>query len=168
MNEPADYEETEQVVLSRWDKLKAWWEIGSTAVKVVKLAILGIKLLFVGSATAVVVGEVTDTKPIRAAAVEVGVLGEKPPLTIDQLWVQVMQLEEDIEILKLPHEHDYPATIIGERGAIGPPGRQGLTGAQGIQGETGKDGIDGKDGINGIEGSSQIDDAFNRHKLDDH
>ena len=165
MNEPTDYEETEQVVLNRWDRLKQWWEIGSTAVKVVKLAILGIKLLFVGSATAVVVGEVTDTKPIRAAAVEVGVLGEKPPLTIDQLWVQVMQLEEDLERLKLPHEHDYPPAAAGSRGQaglIGPPGKQGLTGAQGIQGDA------GVDGVNGLDGTTQIDDALNRHKLDDH
>jgi len=164
-------EDTEEVVLNRWDRLKQWWEIGSTVVKVIKLAILGIKLLFVGSATAVVVGQVTDTNPVRDVAVEVGVLGEKPPLTIDQLWVQVMQLEEDIEILKLPHEHDYPTTIIGERGAIGPPGKQGLTGAQGIQGETGPAGKDGIDGVNGLDGAAvdaKIDANNANHKLGDH
>ena len=78
MSGPAKFpvypEDTEDVILTRWERLKNWWEIGSTAVKAVKLAILGIKLLFVGSATAVVVGKVTDTQPIRTAAVEAGFL----------------------------------------------------------------------------------------------
>lgn len=159
MNEPADYVEEDDIeeTLTFFEKLKRIWEVS----KWLRAVFMACKLLFIGSTTAVVVGQVTDTNPIRDAAVEVGVLGEKPPLTIDELWVQVMALEEEIERLKLPHEHDYPDTEV----IVGPAGKDGKDGKDGQPGIAGKD---GKDGINGIDGVAGIDDALNRHKLDDH
>ena len=131
MNEPTDYpeEDTEEVILTRWEKLKNWADIFKTTFTIGKI-IWG--LLFV-SAGAVVVGEVTDTTPVRDAAVAVGVLGEKPPLTIDELWVKVMELEEEVEVLSLPHQHNYPdAEVI-----VGPPGKNGKDGKDGTAGPPG-------------------------------
>ena len=121
-------EDTEGKVLKRFDRLKAWWEYGSTAVKAIKLAILGVKLLFVGSATAVVVGEVTDTKPIRTAAVETGFL--QPDTNRAELLTRIDSLDETVEQLNAAldrlktHNHNYPDPIDGQRGPAGKSGKE--------------------------------------------
>ena len=157
-------EDTEGKVLKRFDRLKAWWEYGSTAVKAIKLAILGVKLLFVGSATAVVVGEVTDTQPIRTAAVEAGFL--QPDTARASLLVRIDSLDETVEQLSAAlerletHNHNYPDPVV-TRGPAGKDGRDG---------PAGKDGKDGRDGRDGVDAQAvvQVDDALERHKLDDH
>jgi len=72
MDEPAkDYtEDAETVVLSRWDKTKKWIEI-VMATKKVAMLVWG---LIVTTGGSLVVGQVTDTKPIRDAAVAVGLI----------------------------------------------------------------------------------------------
>lgn len=73
-------EDQEEVVLKRWDKMKQWWSMGSAAVQVIKWSIVGFKMLFVGSAVAVVAGEVTDNTFVKDTAIEIGLI---EPLPID-------------------------------------------------------------------------------------
>ena len=161
--------DNEEVILNRWGRLKQWWDIGSTAVKGIKLAMLGFKLLFVGSTAAVVVGQATNTNPLNTAAVEVGLV---KPSTQDiignnPIYEELSYLIEDVERL----EEDI--SIISMMGAVGPPGSPGVAGPQGppgvgVAGRDGKDGKDGvgipgKDGKDGLSGSTMIDQLFDNH-----
>lgn len=77
MEEPAkDYtEDTETVVLTRWDKIKKWIEIVMATRKLAML-IWGLVVTTGGS---LVVGQATDTKPIRDAAVAIGLIAPSSP-----------------------------------------------------------------------------------------
>jgi len=67
MKQETDHEE---VVLTRWQKLKHWWEIASTIRKFYRL----ILALFIGTSGTMAIGEITNTTPLRDAAVEVGIV----------------------------------------------------------------------------------------------
>jgi len=110
MGNETEYDEeiTEEVVLTRWDKIKQWIEI---VVATKKVATLIWSLVF-ATGTAVVVGEATDTKPIREAAVAVGLLDERVPLNpsadpyIDELLAlqaDMFQLQDQVS----DHNHEH-------------------------------------------------------------
>lgn len=111
MNEPAqDYaaEDTEEVVLTRWDKIKQWIEI---AVATKKVAMFVWSLVFGVGGTAIY-GEVTDTKPFKRAAIEVGLIEAAPIDTTkgmlqDEFINQLATLQQEITDLKA-HQHNYP------------------------------------------------------------
>ena len=137
MDEPAkDFEEVdhEEVILTRWQKLKNWADIFKTTFTIGKI-LWG--LLFV-SAGAVVVGEVTDTKPVRDLSEYAGIV---PPDTgRAALLARIDALEEADERLNAALERRQNG-----QGAQGPRGPAGKVGAQGPAGESGKDGKDGID-----------------------
>lgn len=84
-------EDTEDVVLTRWDKIKQWVEI---AMATKKLYMFGMTLLF-GTGGAVVVGGVTDTNLLHDAAVSIGLVD--PSFTPKDF---------------VDHDHDFPAPSI--------------------------------------------------------
>ena len=54
-------EDTEEQVLTRWQKLKHWWEIASTLRKLYRI----ILALFIGTSGVMAVGEITHTTPLK-------------------------------------------------------------------------------------------------------
>jgi hypothetical protein len=110
-NEAQDYADeaetyTEEAVLNRWGKLKEWWSIGSTLVQVIKYAILGFKLLFLGGTAAVVVGQTMGEKPLDMVQEEVS--RETP------LMDEILNLQEDVAALEEQlenHQHNYPEPV---------------------------------------------------------
>ena len=143
-------EDTEEVILTRWERLKNWWDIIKTGLTLGKL-LWG--FLFV-SAGAVMVGEATDTSPVRDAAEAAGML--QPDTARAELLTRIDSLDETVEQLNAALEriqaHNYPDPVDGQRGPAG------------------KDGKDGRDGRDGVDAQAvvQVDDALERHKLDDH
>jgi hypothetical protein len=136
-----DYEEVEEQVLTRWEKLMQWFGIAKTLFTVGKIA----WALIFATATAVVVGEVTDTSPIRDAAVAVGLTQERSKDIVgnNAMYDELMNLIEDVE--QLEHQlANLPPPI---------PGPQGLDGAKG---KDGTDGLDGKNGLIGPEGPQGV------------
>ena len=153
----AEDDDTEQQVLTRWDKLKQWFEI---AMATKKVAMLIWSLVF-ATGSALVYGEATDTKPIRDVAVAAGILDEQPQdiTTFNDMYRELSNLIDDVSALEnivANHQHNYPDHVAGPRG---------LKGAQGPQGEPGRDGANGKDAVDSI---TTVDDALARHVLDDH
>ena len=148
-------EDTEEVILTRWERLKNWWDIIKTGLTLGKI-LWG--FLFV-SAGAVVVGEATDTSPVRDAAEAAGIL--QPDTARAELLTRIDSLDETVEQLNAAleriqaHHHNYPDPVDGQRGPAG---------------KDGKDGRDGRDGRDGVDAQAvvQVDDALERHKLDDH
>ena len=105
--EAQDYTEvTEEVVLTRWEKIKQWIEI-VVATKKVAMLVWGLVFAAGGS---VVVGQATDTKPIRDAAVAMGLLQEQEPAVpgsseeISNLQLVVFNLSKDVDAFS-KHEH---------------------------------------------------------------
>lgn len=147
-DEAKDYPEqdAEEVVLSRWGKIKQWVEIAMATRKVAML----IWSLVIATGGSVVVGQVTDTKPLRDAAVAVGLvdpaLSTKPDGYIDNhdaifdelinLQAEVTQLQEEMT----QHGHPFEAGVAGIAGIAGPPGPRGVAGVAGVAGPPGKDG----------------------------
>lgn len=164
-----DYEEVEDQVLTRWEKIMKWFGMVKTFFTLGKL-VWG--LVFV-TGTAVVVGEATDTKPVRDAAVAVGILDERPRDIVgnNAMYDELMNLIEDVEQLEaIVAELQIPSpTVIagkpGPRGEVGPPG---IPGKMGIKGDQGKPGTNGKDAVNIPITQAVIDNAFEQHVLDDH
>lgn len=112
-NETESSEEiTEEEVLSRWDKIKQWIEI---VVATKKVAMLIWSLVF-ATGTAVVVGEATDTKPIRDLAVEMGILDplDRDIVGNNAMYDELMNLIDDMENLEeqvaadRDHSHKAP------------------------------------------------------------
>ncbi len=117
-----DYPEadTEEVILSRAGKIKQWFEIAMATRKVAML-VWG---LIVATGGSLVVGQVTDTTPIRDAAVAIGLVdGDVPRETSEphdhgaildemiNLQAEVAQLQEEMTQhshahAHAPHEHD--------------------------------------------------------------
>jgi len=130
MSGPAKFpvypEDTEDVILTRWEKLKNWFDIFKAALTI-KNVLLG--LLF-SSAGAVVVGEATDTKPVRDVAESVGIV--QPDTRIASILVRFDEQDQEIEQLKAALER------LQEQGIQGPMGPRGKTGPQG---SAGKDGV---------------------------
>ena len=150
----AEDDDTEQQVLTRWDKLKQWFEI---AMATKKIAMLLYSLLF-ATGTALVYGEATDTQPIRDVAVAAGVLDKQPQdiTTFNDMYRELSNLIDDVSALEnivANHQHNYPDPVAGPRGP------------KGAQGEPGRDGANGKDAVDSI---TAVDDALARHILDDH
>jgi len=149
-------EDTEEVILTRWERLKNWWDIIKTGLTLGKL-LWG--FLFV-SAGAVVVGEATDTSPVRDAAELAGIV--QPDTNRAELLTRIDSLDETVEQLNAALERiqarNYPDPVDGQ---TGPAGRAG---------KDGKDGKDGRDGRDGVDAQAvvQVDDALERHKVDDH
>lgn len=120
VREDLDLDLQEEVVLKRWDRMKQWWQIGSAGVTAIKYAIMGFKLLFVGSTAAVIVGQATDSEMIRDTAVEIGILDERNRDIVgnDAIYDELSNLIEDVEALEeqmalhehealyVPHSHD--------------------------------------------------------------
>ena len=168
---------SETIILTRWDRIKQWIEI---VVATKKVAMLIWSLVF-ATGGAVIVGEVTDTKPIRDAAVAIGLVNELPPadiVTTNALYDELMNLIEDMEraeakIAELErHQHNYPE-VAPVAGIAGPPGPKGEPGPKGDKGDRGPQGEQGPPGVNGSTaeaavGATAIDDAFQRHIRDDH
>ena len=151
----AEDDDTEQQVLTRWDKLKQWFEI---AMATKKVAMLIWSLVF-ATGSALVYGEATDTKPIRDVAVAAGILDEQPQdiTTFNDMYRELSNLIDDVSALEnivANHQHNYPDPVVGPRGPKG---------AQGPQGEPGRNGDNGKDAA-----GNAVDDALARHILDDH
>lgn len=172
-DQPDDYELDfdEDEVLTRWGKMKQWWDIGSAGVTAVKYAMIGFKLLFVGSTAAVVVGQATNSNPLNEAAVEVGLVdpSKKDIVGNDAMYDELSNLIEDVERLEdevasLDHIHAPP--LEGERGKDGPPGvegPQGMIGDKGRPGQDGKDGRDGRDGVDGLAATAIVQEKFDSH-----
>ena len=68
-------EDTEEVVLTTWGKIKQYVEIALATKKVAMF----VWSLIIGTGGTVLYGEVTDTKPLHDAAVSVGIV--EPPFT---------------------------------------------------------------------------------------
>lgn len=108
---PSEEQGTEEVVLTRWEKLKQWWEMGSTLVKVISWALKIGKWSFLGTTAAVVVGEVTDTRPARDAAIEIGLIEPDPidttsGMLTNELIEQLADIRNEILASK-KHTHDW-------------------------------------------------------------
>jgi Collagen triple helix repeat (20 copies) len=160
-----DYEDTEEVVLTRWGKIKQWIEI---IVATKKVAMVVWSLVF-ATGSAVVVGQVTDTQPIRDAAVAMGILDERRPInpTEEALLDEVLNLQQEVlELIELrkadleylaSHEHGFKV-VNGKDGKDGERGERGPEGPQGIQGDKGRPGQDGNMIVD-----YQIDQLFSDH-----
>lgn len=162
--------DTEEIVLTRWGKLKAWWEMGSAVVTIIKSAVIGLKLLFLGSTAAVVVGQAVDTNLLNDAAVEVGLVKDTSPIIgSDAIYEELSNLIEDVERLESlidTHQHNYPEPEIIQ-GLQGLPGKDGQDGKS-IQGPQGIPGPQGPIGIIPPAHAIAIDDALKRHIQGDH
>lgn len=94
-----DYPEadTEEVILSRAGKIKQWFEIAMATRKVAML-VWG---LIVATGGSLVVGQVTDTTPIRDAAVAIGLVDEAATDIVgnDAIYDELSNLIEDVERL---------------------------------------------------------------------
>ena len=90
-------QDTEKEILTRWDRLKKWWEI-------FKFGKFLYGLLFVVTG-ALTYGEVTETTPIRDAAVQVGIIDE----TVVETIIDEYQVIEGTQTTdhSHPHTHDY-------------------------------------------------------------
>lgn len=180
--------ETEEVILNRWGRLKQWWDMGSTVVKVIQIGITGFKLLFIGSTAAVIVGEATDTSLIRDSAVTVGIVQERGTQEVsggDAMMDELLNLQEDMSTLEeelqgflnhthkplsVPHSHDLaehthpPPDMSHEHPAVVP-----------VLIEHEHDTEHSHDlpehshsGGQVVSGQAEIDDALIRHIADDH
>jgi len=115
MDEPVhDYaeEDAETVVLSRWDKIKKWIEI---AMATKKLATLVWALVF-GVGGTMAVGKITDTTPLRDAAIELGIVETSTSTVVSDETVPEHTHPE------IPHTHPLEAhthTAVSEH--IHPP-----------------------------------------------
>ena len=157
IDETKDYPEqdAEEIVLSRWGKIKQWIEIAMATRKVAML----IWSLVIATGGSVVVGQVTDTKPLRDAAVAVGFLEEIPRdiLGNTAIFDELSNLIEDVEQLEskvaqlqeemTKHGHPFEAGVAGIAGIAGPPGPQGPRGVAGIAGIAGPPGSANAAGI---------------------
>jgi hypothetical protein len=158
LSEPT--EDTEEVILTRWEKLKNWFDILKTSFTIGKI-LWG--FLFV-SAGAVVVGEATDTSPVRDVAEYTGIV--QPDTTMAGLLARIDALDETVEqqnatLERLQeHQHNYPEPEV----ITGPAGKDGK---DGLNGRDGKDGRDGRDGQDSAP-AAQIDSALDAHISDDH
>lgn len=173
--EEVDLEVVEEKVLSRWGKILEWFGMIKTFFTIGKL-LWG--LLFVGAST-VMVGEVTDTKPIRDAAVAIGILDERPSDIVgnNAMYEELMNLIDDMEALEAKVsalEDRKPVTAVGTPGSAGAPGKVGATGKAGPKGDKGDRGERGEPGERGppgeviSTGSTEIDNALIEHIKDDH
>jgi hypothetical protein len=151
MNEDTkDYPEqdTEEVILSRAGKIKQWFEIAMATRKVAML-IWG---LVVATGGSLVVGQVTDTTPIRDAAVAIGLVDEASRDIVgnDAIYDELSNLIEDVERLDAltaqlqeemtKHGHPLPEGIAGIAGIAGPAGPPGPQGPRGVAGAAGPPG----------------------------
>jgi hypothetical protein len=160
IDETKDYPEqdAEEVVLSRWGKIKQWIEIAMATRKVAML----IWSLVIATGGSVVVGQVTDTKPLRDAAVAVGLLEEVPRDIVgnDAIYDELSNLIEDVERLDAlvaqlqeemtQHSHPFEAGVAGIAGIAGPPGPRGPPGVAGVAGVAGPPGKDGAVNVGAI------------------
>jgi hypothetical protein len=171
MNEEAkDYpeEDTEEVILSRAGKIKQWFEI-AMATKKVAMLIWG---LVVATGGSLVVGQVTDTTPIRDAAVAVGLVDEAPRDIVgnDAMYDELSNLIEDVErleaIVSELEAQAGPPGIAGIAGIAGPPGSAGPRGVAGVAGIAGPAGPPGPAGAS--TAAVSFDDAMKAHILDEH
>jgi len=146
-DEAKDYPEqdAEEVVLSRWGKIKQWIEIAMATRKVAML----VWSLVIATGGSVVVGQVTDTRPLRDAAVVVGLLEEAPagtqlvPYDHSTILDEMMNLQEEVTQLQAEmteHGHPFEAGVAGIAGIAGPPGPPGPRGVAGVAGVAGKAG----------------------------
>ena len=179
------FEIVEDQVLSRWEKIMQWCGIVKTFFTIGKL-VWG--LIFV-TGGAMVVGQATDTKPIREAAVAIGMLDERPlpgtqEVSGDALWDEVMNLQEEVtelqdrdlththEALSVPHSHDLgkhthpPPEPVEQQPAADPvlvAHNHDLAEHGHPMGEHTHPELQGA-----AVGKAEIDDAFIRHIKDDH
>lgn len=142
-------EDTEEVVLSRWDKIKQWIEIAKAG--------KFLWILFFGVTGTAIVGQVTDTNPLQDAAIAVGLIDAAPIDTTkgmlrEELMIQLATMQQEINELK---SHELVT------GPIGLPGKDGLNGKDGKNGNDGRDGKHGKDGS--IATSQEFDKRFANH-----
>jgi hypothetical protein len=88
VEQPKDHAETdhEEEVLTRWQRLKTWWEIAKTA----RAIAMAIKVMVWGTAGTAVIDVATDGTLLRDGAVEVGLIDK--PFTPPGF---------------VPHEHDW-------------------------------------------------------------
>ena len=106
-----DEEDTEEVVLTRWGKIKQWVEI-VVATKKAAMLLWGVIFSVGGTAT---VGLITDTNPLRDAAIEVGLVEADPIDTTtgilrEELMLQLATMQQEIIDLKA-HQHNYPNPV---------------------------------------------------------
>jgi len=168
-SEVKDYppeQDAEEVVLSRWDKIKQWIEI-AMATKKLYLLVMSFFAITGGSA---VVGLVTNTNPLRDAAIEVGLVDDVLTIKEDsvdnhlheeitKLISELRKVQEEVHIL------ETRPSRAGTAGLEGPPGKNGIDGKPG---KDGKNGRDGKDGIGAGLSAAEIDTAFEEHIAGDH
>ncbi len=163
-------EDTETVVLSRWDKIKQWIEI-IMATKKVAMLIWGL-VFSVGGTMAV--GKITNTNPLRDAAIEVGLVDE---VLTDELTIKEDSIDNHLhkEIIKLISEiKDIQKEITvlearaGRAGEAGPAGPIGKNGIDGRNGKDGRDGRDGKDGTGAGLSMEEFNTGIEKHIAGDH
>jgi hypothetical protein len=113
MEEAKDYaEDTEEVLLTRWEKIKQWFEIAMATKKVAML----LWSLVVGVGGTATVGLVTDTNPLREAALRIGIV-ETPPIDTTrgmlqiELMDQLASMQQKINELE-KHQHNYPDPLM--------------------------------------------------------
>lgn len=98
-------DDAEEQVLTRWDKIKKWFEI---VMATKKLAMFIWSLVF-GLGGAVVVGEVTDTRPLRDAAVEIGLLRPVAAPVAGSATIPEHTHEHTHTLPNHAHDHTHPA-----------------------------------------------------------
>lgn len=96
----------EEIVLSRWERMKKWWEI-------FKFGKWLYGLLFVVTGT-IGYGQITETNPLRDAAINVGLIGEFTGKTDDEIVDQIIDEYEVIEkqekTTAVVPQHNHPHT----------------------------------------------------------
>lgn len=121
---PQEVIDHEEVVLSRWQKMQQWFHIAKTG----RAIILFIKVALFGTGSAVVVGEVTDTNPLRDAAIEIGLVEVVEPDIMEFIpepepevqeteinYVTQQDLDEQLLVVDImvdtlaKAEHEHPA-----------------------------------------------------------
>lgn len=89
----ADQPDTEEQVLSRWQKLKTWFEIAKTG----RAIIMFVKVLIWGTAGTAVVDVATDGDLLNTAATEVGI--------VDPTFRPTQYVDHDHDWTSHSHDH---------------------------------------------------------------
>jgi hypothetical protein len=147
-----EFEEVEKEVFTFWDRLMQWGGILRTFFTLGKL----VWAFVFATGAAVVVGEVTDTNPIRDAAVVIGLADERLPAdtSTDAYLDELLNLQEEVTLLQ-EQLANLPLPIPGSQGLDGANGKDGAIGPEGPQG------IKGDKGENGMDGDISL--MFNDH-----
>ena len=100
-------ENHEEIILTRWDKLKKWWEI----FKVGK----ALYVMLFGVTGALAYGDITQTNPLRDAAIGVGLIEQTTEEIVDEIIIDEYAAIDDVVVPdhNHPHTHDMQELLDG-------------------------------------------------------